>query len=244
MINFGVNIGEELSGPHFGIVINAKDSKHVGKITVLPLTSKFHKGHVRLGKNIVEETLRLISEKKKELDLAFQHMDNVLNESDILLTKFIAEYEVKSNEFSLDSLKVIQQAFQKAEKSVNFLPNRDIPLNQKIEFLRIFLLNVQPGSKDKQDLYALYTEMLVVVEKIEESKESLDLLEYKKHGLEHLYNQLQKYNNESFADIKNMTTISKTRVKKLSEYDISGNVSISNESLQKIKNSIHSFLNI
>lgn len=53
MIDFGVNIGSEMSGGHFGIVLNKKDDKYSRTITVVPLTSKLHDQHVSLGKNIV-----------------------------------------------------------------------------------------------------------------------------------------------------------------------------------------------
>lgn len=45
-VDFGINIGSELSNTHFAIVLNNDDNNSVDNITVLPLTSK--KGYKRL----------------------------------------------------------------------------------------------------------------------------------------------------------------------------------------------------
>ena len=46
-VDFGVNIGSELSNTHFAIVLNNDDNNSVDNITVIPLTSK--KGYKRLN---------------------------------------------------------------------------------------------------------------------------------------------------------------------------------------------------
>ena len=45
-VDFGINIGSELSNVHFAIVLNDDDNNSIDNITVLPLTSK--KGYKRL----------------------------------------------------------------------------------------------------------------------------------------------------------------------------------------------------
>lgn len=45
-VDFGINIGSELSNTHFAIVLNSDDNNNVDNITVLPLTSK--NGYKRL----------------------------------------------------------------------------------------------------------------------------------------------------------------------------------------------------
>lgn len=45
-VDFGVNMGSELSNTHFAIVLNNDDNNSVDNITVIPLTSK--KGYKRL----------------------------------------------------------------------------------------------------------------------------------------------------------------------------------------------------
>lgn len=46
-VDFGVNMGSELSNTHFAIVLNSDDNNSVDNLTVIPLTSK--KGYKRLN---------------------------------------------------------------------------------------------------------------------------------------------------------------------------------------------------
>ena len=45
-VDFGVNVGSELSNTHFAIVLNSDDNNNVDNLTVIPITSK--KGYKRL----------------------------------------------------------------------------------------------------------------------------------------------------------------------------------------------------
>ncbi len=49
-VNFGVNMGSELSDIHFAIVLNSDDNEYVDNITVLPLSSKDGYRRLFLGK--------------------------------------------------------------------------------------------------------------------------------------------------------------------------------------------------
>jgi mRNA-degrading endonuclease toxin of MazEF toxin-antitoxin module len=53
-IDFGVNIGSELSHTHFGIVLNSDDNIKADNITVLPISSKKGYGRIPLG-NILSD---------------------------------------------------------------------------------------------------------------------------------------------------------------------------------------------
>ena len=52
-VDFGINVGSELSNTHFAIVLNGDDNNNVDNITVLPLTSKSGYKRLYLG-NILE----------------------------------------------------------------------------------------------------------------------------------------------------------------------------------------------
>ncbi|EDN8735513.1 hypothetical protein GUM07_04060 [Listeria monocytogenes] len=56
-VDFGVNIGSEFSGLHFAITLNKKDNAENPIITVVPLTSKFKKQRLPLGKEVFSQTL-------------------------------------------------------------------------------------------------------------------------------------------------------------------------------------------
>lgn len=51
-VDFGVNVGAELSGPHFAIVLEKYDSAKSGVITVLPLSSQNKPRYLALGELI------------------------------------------------------------------------------------------------------------------------------------------------------------------------------------------------
>ena len=55
-VDFGVNIGSELSHTHFAIVLNSDDSTKNDNITVLPLTSKKGYKRINLGSLIKDIT--------------------------------------------------------------------------------------------------------------------------------------------------------------------------------------------
>lgn len=48
-VDFGINMGSELSNTHFAIVLNSDDNNSVDNITVLPLTSKSGYKRIYLG---------------------------------------------------------------------------------------------------------------------------------------------------------------------------------------------------
>ncbi len=54
-VDFGINIGTELSHTHFAIVLNNDDTIKTDNITVLPLTSKNGYKRISLG-NLIKET--------------------------------------------------------------------------------------------------------------------------------------------------------------------------------------------
>ena len=60
MVNFGTSIGNELSGNHFAIVLNKKDSPKAGEITVLPLTSKVNKSNINLGNELIQNVFSVV----------------------------------------------------------------------------------------------------------------------------------------------------------------------------------------
>ena len=71
MIDFGVNIGNKLSGNHFGIVLNKKDSPKNGVLTVVPVSSKGNAFSIKLDGLISKKSIEFINRYMAELDKKF-----------------------------------------------------------------------------------------------------------------------------------------------------------------------------
>lgn len=60
MADFSPQVGSELRGKHFAIVLNKKDNRYNELLTVLPLTSKEHKRHLNLGDEIKKSIYKIM----------------------------------------------------------------------------------------------------------------------------------------------------------------------------------------
>ncbi|MCM6845032.1 type II toxin-antitoxin system PemK/MazF family toxin [Latilactobacillus curvatus] len=237
-IDFGVRIGSEISGPHFGIVLNKEDSKYKRTVTIVPLTSKEKPYYVALEKefilNIYHFALSKADRISQKMDRLEKNFDSVIadfhnetstveyNESD---SKFLANHasiyfpELQQNKLYLniqfhDSSTTIDPNEQLKKFSKAMLSHPDISdhpeLKKTVELVNSYL--------EKADSFA---------KQVKEAKELAS-------KLKELGQKLEKYNKNSFVDIQNITTISKLRIKSFSEFGISENTSISPESLEKI----------
>ncbi|MBR7928420.1 type II toxin-antitoxin system PemK/MazF family toxin [Aerococcaceae bacterium zg-ZUI334] len=60
MVDFGVNVGNELSGNHFAVVLNKNDSPKNGVLTVAPITSKGNKFTVQIDGLISDKSHKIL----------------------------------------------------------------------------------------------------------------------------------------------------------------------------------------
>lgn len=70
-VDFGINIGTEISHTHFAIVLNSDDTTHTDNITVLPLTSKKGYKRINLG-NIVMDNNKVTKYQNKTFGIITQ----------------------------------------------------------------------------------------------------------------------------------------------------------------------------
>ena len=52
LVDFSPQIGSEIKGKHFAIVLTKRDRSSNELLTVIPLTSKYHKHHIDFGDEI------------------------------------------------------------------------------------------------------------------------------------------------------------------------------------------------
>lgn len=93
-MDFGVNIGTELSHTHFAIVINNDDTIFTDNITVMPLTSKKGFKRINLG-NIVDINTNSLKYKKNNT-YGIVTQIKTISKKRILLnnTKYICNNEI------------------------------------------------------------------------------------------------------------------------------------------------------
>lgn len=107
-VDFGINIGTELSNTHFAIVLNSDDSNYNDNITVMPITSKFGYKRIPLGnllKKAIPKTKRYNREcygmltqiktisKKRVFETNFRYVctSEILNKIDREIIKYLTK---------------------------------------------------------------------------------------------------------------------------------------------------------
>lgn len=242
MIDFGINVGSEMSGGHFGIVLNSKDDQYKRTITVVPLTSKLHKQHVSLGKNIVENTQKIISKKISEMS---KRQNENIQQLQLLLS-YDNDRMIIKEKLSDNNKTIIVAEMNKLNSLYSNSNNQNESFNNSINFLTHLknFIKSMDSAESESDLAKMYFILDKEISIITSLNESINQISLQVAGLERLSVQLSKYNKESFAAISNITTSSKLRVRKFSEYDISGNISISDIFMKKIKISISNYIDL
>lgn len=182
MVDFGINVGNELSGNHFAVVLNKSDSPKNGVLTVVPVSSKANKFAIEID--------GLISEKSATF------LDSLITEEMISL-HFLEKRIVKEHLTEEEKKEMVNEIYEDG------------------------------GS-------ATYTKYI--------SRQSLsNILEEKKKirfKIRQLIDHYEKYNKTSYAKCLDITTISKKRILFLNEYDPCGKIKVSNETLDKIDETI------
>lgn len=75
MADFSPQVGSEIKGKHFAIVLTKNDRKNSELLTVIPLTSKPHKYHLDLGDEIKNSIWSVISEVQRNMTQELTNAD-------------------------------------------------------------------------------------------------------------------------------------------------------------------------
>ena len=79
MVNFSPQVGSEIKGYHFAIVLTKKDRYNNELLTVLPLTSKYHKYHIDFGNEIANSIYNKIVSELEGILLNYSNLNNQAN---------------------------------------------------------------------------------------------------------------------------------------------------------------------
>ena len=92
-VDFGINVGSELSGPHFAIVLDKFDSTKSNSITVLPLTSQKKKHNLELNTLIIEEFTKRLTKALNVLKIEINEI--LISKKDLISETTKKQEEVK-----------------------------------------------------------------------------------------------------------------------------------------------------
>ena len=174
-VNLGFNIGRELGGLHYCVVIDKKNNRNSPVVTVIPLSSqktdKINKNSIILGNDIynklIEKSNKLIEDNKIEIK---ENKNKLLIE-----TKRLTENNATTNEISMKTNELknnIAEAFKKLELAEKI--NKEI---QKMKYGSIAIIN-QIRVVSKQRIYDPKTEF-DILSGIKLSDENLNLIDVK-----------------------------------------------------------------
>lgn len=119
-VNLGFNIGNELGGLHYCIVLNKYDNTRNGALNVIPLTSrkdtkKYDSSSVNLGKELYNLFQRKIEKEKCKLQQILDELkkiDNIpINTQNVIEKeqKYIVKMEIEISKMKKDSIALINQ---------------------------------------------------------------------------------------------------------------------------------------
>lgn len=249
MVNFGPNIGSELSGNHFAIVLNNRDKRENKLLTVVPLSSKDHSNYLSLDKelfvSIYELAEKRLSDLVEEKTTFLNNLDDKMKRLIPKIVSYNLTETLNPQYFFKDSLNGF--AHKMHDFQMNFPKYIDFKNPIKLKELINVIIEIR-NKEFKKDNDNLYRDRLSsIIDKLNYLYSYLEngaLLNEHIENLQELMNKTKKYSKNTFAIIPNVTTVSKLRVVKISRYTISRNVIISDNSLKKIRRSIRNFQNL
>ena len=174
-MNLGFNIGSELGGLHYCVVIDKKNNRNSPVVTVIPLSSqktdKINKNSIMLGNDIynklVEKSNKLLENSKIEIE---DYKNQLLIE-----TKKLTENNATSDEIYLKTTELnnnITEAYKKLELAKKI--NKEV---KKMKFGSIAIIN-QIRVISKQRIYDPKTDF-DILSGIKLSSENLNLIDDK-----------------------------------------------------------------
>ncbi len=149
-MEFGVNIGHELSGGHFAIVLNKNDNKRNSILNVVPLSSKSKKYYLNIDKTVFENAANTLKAKHddfmkdyEEKERKKENLSSEINEIDDSMTRRINELRNSHNEDYKDEI-------DKLGKDL-------ITLEEKVDDIVSILNELTENKKQIEEVYLKYS---------------------------------------------------------------------------------------
>lgn len=137
-VNFGVNEGSEFSNLHFAIVLDKKDSDRKRTVTVLPLTSKQSQDRFDLGKEVFNQTIVLLEQRRIEMVKRIYNLEKRIQQTDKENKQLLKdiESEIKELESDIKKLEVVAKTYSNFNKN-SYVRLNDITTVSKLKIRKI-----------------------------------------------------------------------------------------------------------
>lgn len=233
-VDFGMQLGSEFSGQHFAIVLNKHDTKQNSLLTVVPLSSKQRKGYVNLGVEVLNQII-----------LRMSQMTANAKEKSLALSK--KTERIQSEELHEVTYTDVEKRLLVSNGVAQFVDgnnNLKFTLGKNSKEIRENIAKL--GQIDNLESYQGINYLVTVSERllayIEETYTQLDLIKPMIASVKHLADKADRYNKPTYANIRNVTTISKLRVAKFSQDNVSENISLSDDLMQQVIKQINRYI--
>ena len=219
-VDFGVNVGTELSGNHFAIVLNKDDAPANDKLTVIPLTSHKHPHTVKLTHTIRESGLQFLINKQLDfiaLTAALLYFrEGLYKQLGTTDAQNVESYHTFLEKVHVRLPGEAAIGFQKVE---NFVETT-LATEESAKALVASVSKEIPGNSDP-----LSTEFL---QNAKQASEDFTFVLSKYRG----------YNRVTYAKVLDITTISKARLRKINHYDPIGEIIADSSTIDEIDNEL------
>lgn len=238
MVDYGVTVGSEMAGRHFAVVLSKNDTKYTKTVIVVPLSSKYHKNYVSLGKELLKEAQSLGEKRVDEIQIQLNALQKRFQE-------FISSKQNEANfELSEDSVQFLRNNsysnFDIFKHQITFnLKNGNKALENAIVEIKGI-----PSWETYKDIFEFASFMDTLISFQHSLLDDLQRLEKEVTELKKLVAEIERYNANTYANINGIRSISKLRVSKFSKYSISGNISVSPATLDKLKTKLSKIIDI
>ncbi|MEB8171693.1 type II toxin-antitoxin system PemK/MazF family toxin [Macrococcus caseolyticus] len=124
-IDFGVNVGSEISGGHFAIVITKNDNRKSSMLNVVPLTSKNKKFYLPIDKTVFENASNVLKQHLEDYIKNIQRkndtLDELTKEYDILYkeTKKEIDFYRESDNVTIENYQEIDDKISKLQATID-----------------------------------------------------------------------------------------------------------------------------
>lgn len=231
MVDYGVTVGREMGGKHFGVVMSSHDNKYKSKAVVVPLSSHYHRGYVDLGLSLFSEISELLNDR--------------LNELQIKIDKTTHDLESFNSKFA-------NKEFVFSKKDASFLLKNNINLRNQLKGNYTFHV---PGGNDslKQLVNTIksvknwdhQSSLLSFVNSFNEMdnfdhdiQKKLAILNSEFESIKQLSSKVKKYNKHTYANPAEIRTISKLRIQKFTRFSITGNVQLKQQAFNNLERAV------